>query len=275
MTFQSRCSNTFCSQEYAKAIRGPLALCLILLFLLIFEFATAWPHGHYEVSRELTKALPLELWQTLTTFGDARALLAILLPLSLRYRKIVWPFLLSLLIGWLVVRGMKHWFQVPRPGLLLSAIDPGLPTSEARRYNSFPSSHAMVIFSFVATGLALLPRRWALPLLALAAMVGCSRVGIGAHWPVDVLAGGLVGTVAACLGIFLGQISDWPEQPRFQAILMVIVLIAVLTLPFLDTRYSHTLWLRILLAALALGSVAYRFVRVNPDISSLEGRRSH
>ena len=274
MTFQSRCSNTFCSQEYAKAIRGPLALCLILVFLLAFEFATAWPHGHYEVSRELTKALPLELWQTLSTFGDARALLAILLPLSLGYPKIVWPFLLSLLIGWLVVRGMKHWFQVPRPGLLLSAIDPGLPTSETRRYNSFPSSHAMVIFSFAATGLALLPRRWALPLLALAAMVGCSRVGIGAHWPVDVLAGGLVGTAAACLGIFLGQISDWPERPRYQAILMVIVLVAVLTLPFLDTGYSHTLWLRILLAALALGSAAYRVVRFRLIISSLEGRRS-
>jgi len=58
--------------------------------------------------------------------------------------------------------------------------------------SSFPSGHATVGFA-CATALALsVPRlRW--PVFALAALIGFSRVYVGVHYPLDVLAGALLG----------------------------------------------------------------------------------
>jgi undecaprenyl-diphosphatase len=58
---------------------------------------------------------------------------------------------------------------------------------------SFPSGHATTAFAAAAAVGVLHPRlRW--PLLALAAVVGFSRVYLGVHWGLDVLAGAMLGT---------------------------------------------------------------------------------
>ena len=58
---------------------------------------------------------------------------------------------------------------------------------------SFPSGHATTAFAAAAAVGVLHPRlRW--PLLALAAVVGFSRVYLGVHWGLDVLAGATLGT---------------------------------------------------------------------------------
>jgi undecaprenyl-diphosphatase len=58
---------------------------------------------------------------------------------------------------------------------------------------SFPSGHATTAFAAAAAVGLLHPRlRW--PLLALAAVVGFSRVYLGVHWGLDVIAGAALGT---------------------------------------------------------------------------------
>jgi membrane-associated phospholipid phosphatase len=58
---------------------------------------------------------------------------------------------------------------------------------------SFPSGHATTAFAAAAAVGVLHPRlRW--PLLGLAAVVGFSRVYLGVHWGLDVLAGATLGT---------------------------------------------------------------------------------
>lgn len=58
---------------------------------------------------------------------------------------------------------------------------------------SFPSGHATTAFAAAAAVGVLHPRlRW--PLLGLAAVVGFSRVYLGVHWGLDVLAGAVLGT---------------------------------------------------------------------------------
>ena len=68
-----------------------------------------------------------------------------------------------------------------------------MPTS-----TSFPSGHSATAFAFAAGVGRVLPRA-AVPLHALAALVAYSRVHTGVHYPGDVVAGAVSGTVVAQL----------------------------------------------------------------------------
>jgi membrane-associated phospholipid phosphatase len=63
---------------------------------------------------------------------------------------------------------------------------------------SFPSGHSAAAFAF-ATGVGHVLPPAAIPLRGLAALVAYSRVGTGVHYPGDVVAGALIGTVLAQL----------------------------------------------------------------------------
>ena len=63
---------------------------------------------------------------------------------------------------------------------------------------SFPSGHSAAAFAF-ATGVGQISPAAAVPLRALAALVGYSRVHTGVHYPADVLVGALIGTGLAQL----------------------------------------------------------------------------
>ena len=73
--------------------------------------------------------------------------------------------------------------------------------------SSFPSSHSYA--SFVALGylayLCLMAGLWvvAIPLVLLAAVIGISRVHLGAHYPSDVIGGWLLGVILLTLVIVL------------------------------------------------------------------------
>lgn len=67
------------------------------------------------------------------------------------------------------------------------------------RSGSFPSGHATAAFAF-ATGVGHVSPHHAVPLRLLAAVVGYSRVHTGVHFPGDVVAGALLGTL-------LGQVT--------------------------------------------------------------------
>ena len=63
---------------------------------------------------------------------------------------------------------------------------------------SFPSGHSATAFAF-ATGVGRVFPAPSIPLQGLAALVAYSRVHTGVHYPGDVLAGALTGTVLARL----------------------------------------------------------------------------
>ncbi len=79
---------------------------------------------------------------------------------------------------------------------------------------SFPSGHTTTAFA-LATVLSVWYPKWTLAWLVLAAMVGWSRIVLGAHFPADVLAGALLG-VAAVLWFarwFPGMVASARNPP--------------------------------------------------------------
>jgi undecaprenyl-diphosphatase len=69
---------------------------------------------------------------------------------------------------------------------------------------SFPSDHASAAFA-IAFAVFLFDRVVGTFFLAVAVLIGLSRVLIGAHYPGDVLAGGAVGLLAALVVVYLGR----------------------------------------------------------------------
>lgn len=128
------------------------------------------------------------------SFGAIWLLLAIVLS-GLSWRR---PLLAArtgatILVAEAVSGGAKDWLDRDRPPLRDPEPEPLVSLPET---SSFPSGHATVAFA-CATVLALAVPRLRWPLFALAAVIAFSRVYVGVHYPLDVVAG-------AALGVLIG-----------------------------------------------------------------------
>lgn len=79
--------------------------------------------------------------------------------------------------------------------------------------HSFPSGHTTTSFA-CATVLSALVPRWRVPLFALAALIGLSRIYNGMHYPTDVLAGAALGVLTARLLLAAIRRRSRPAPPR-------------------------------------------------------------
>jgi undecaprenyl-diphosphatase len=82
----------------------------------------------------------------------------------------------------------------PRPPLRYP--DPA-PLVHVPHTASFPSGHAATSFACAATLARYAPRRVAVVLYVLAALIAYSRVYVGVHYPLDVIGGALLGLLIA------------------------------------------------------------------------------
>lgn len=130
---------------------------------------------------------------------------------------------LLLVVGFtdgVVVNGVKHWANRPRPNQVeparvvdlqkakprfLAIFQPPMvkfsePEVGAITGRSFPSGHTSDNFAAAAV-LALFYRRRGWLYVLVAAAIGYSRIYTGAHWPSDVLASAFLGTGLGVLGV--------------------------------------------------------------------------
>ena len=143
-------------------------------------------------------------WANVTILGDAAVVLAIGLAFWRRRPDLLWAFLWAALLATLWARGFKPLLEVPRPAAVLG--DAVHVIGRTYRADSFPSGHATAAFTLAGVLMLGLRRRaWAHAALALAALAAISRSVVGAHWPLDLLAGAFGGWLAAVAGIVLGR----------------------------------------------------------------------
>ncbi|GAA5112985.1 phosphatase PAP2 family protein [Alloalcanivorax gelatiniphagus] len=137
---------------------------------------------------------------------DALLLAALVATVMRRLDLAVWLVGLSLLEG-IVAPASKHLLDRPRP----EWADPITVLAST----SYPSGHATAAATS-AVAIALVVRRRAVTaaMAVLAVSVAASRVLLGAHYPSDVVAGALLGTLLAMSTYALLRVPGWrPSGP--------------------------------------------------------------
>jgi undecaprenyl-diphosphatase len=107
---------------------------------------------------------------------------------------------------------LKPVFGRDRPPLRYPSPEPLVPVPGTA---AFPSGHAATSFAGAVVLAAVEPRlRW--PLLVLAALVAWSRVYVGVHYPLDVVAGAALGAAIGLLAVraLLPRAGARPRSPR-------------------------------------------------------------
>jgi membrane-associated phospholipid phosphatase len=99
----------------------------------------------------------------------------------------------GLVDGWLVAELLKLVVRRPRPFTVVLDLPPTLITEPSSF--SFPSGDAAFAFG-AAVALGRVAPAWRLPALLFAVAVAFDRVAVGVHYPTDVIAGALIGTIS-------------------------------------------------------------------------------
>lgn len=157
---------------------------------------------------DMRSDLGIKIFAVISFFGSWQfivpATLIILLILFIKKRKeFIFPFFLMMAEAELIVFFAKILFHRPRP-ITAALLEPDF---------SFPSGHANIAVVFFGYLVYILIKtsknKYKTPLIILAILIagaiGFSRLYLGVHYPTDVLAGYLIGTLLLVRGIFLTE----------------------------------------------------------------------
>lgn len=156
------------------------------------------------VQENLRNPILTILFRFITTLGNEGIiwiLISVILLFFKKTRRIGGMGLLALLLMLLINNmGLKNLFARPRPYDVNTAI---ITLAERPTSYSFPSGHTASAFSAATVFFRKLPKKYGVPILILAFLMGLSRIYVGVHYPTDVLGGMLCGIAISYLATWL------------------------------------------------------------------------
>ena len=175
--------------------------------------------------------------------------LVLLVWSAVREKKEIWPFLFSCLVAVALAYGSDHVLKdiIARQRPCSALTDINLLIGCGHSY-SMPSNHASTSFAFAMTFFFLRKNIIGYFSLAVAALIGFSRIYVGVHYPFDVIAGMLLGTGSAYAAILICRWGNriYEKRAYGEALGLSLLLISlfrvyfILTCPFdLSTDEAH------------------------------------
>ena len=196
----------------------PAFLLLIIGFAFFFKNALN-TEGYIETQKKMfyslngiLSKLP-DLLFNITQLGDAIIFLPFFTVLIIYTPKFWSTLLTSSLIGLLFSVSLKKIFLIPRPAAVFDNESfTIIGRTLASTHSSLPSGHSITTFMIITTLLfAFMPKVfkakviWSILIFSAGLFIAFSRVGVGAHYPFDVIIGCTIGYIAALFGIYINN----------------------------------------------------------------------
>ncbi len=216
----------------------PVLLIFSVFWLWIFSQDGNYQYNYIRIQEDLFFTLndffasfPL-LEYNLTQLGDVLILYPLVAVLLIKAPKF-WNVLLISSVFSLFISGiLKKLFHIPRPALVLNNDLFMIVGRTLKNFKSHPSGHSITTFIVVTLILlSFMPTKkvhkllWTVFMLVVGLFIALSRVAVGAHFPLDVLAGGMIGLTV--LGIVIYNKTKWSlfEHPKAKIVSFVMLLI--------------------------------------------------
>jgi membrane-associated phospholipid phosphatase len=230
----------------------PLAFAAAFLLLWVTGSNEAW---FYRLNGWSAATGP-QLWAGITIFGDALVLLALALPILWYRPQWAWGLLAAAIVTTAVTHSFKPWLALPRPAAVLGA-DAITIIGPELRAKAMPSGHAAAALTLAG---ALVPamkgRGPRVVVLVLMTLVALSRVVVGAHWPMDVMAGGLIGWLSGMVALRLMGDRAWMTNRVALGAITVAFAGCAVALFFTRTGYPGTYGIQVVVGIVCLGFAA-------------------
>lgn len=269
---------------------GPVLVALVVLAASMWLQTQPPQRELFLGANQWLSQFPVAVWSFVTLLGEADVLFCLLSPLLLWRPQMMFAVLAAVPLGGLLSVTLKALFHASRPA---SVIDPaqfkvvGIALGNA----SFPSGHTITAFA-AALALILVQAAsksvaahrkagtstllLAVAVLMLAALIGLSRVAVGAHWPVDLWAGAACGVLAGSSGAWLSDRfpAIW-KAPLSQFVMGQLLLVTGLWLLFKAPAYPAGVLAVWLAVASVLVTVAGSFLKIRKDLRRSAASKAH
>ena len=153
----------------------------------------------------------------------------------------LWDSLLSAsIISAIFSRVLKDFFAIPRPAQFYDNYSFTIIGKSLHGFNSLPSGHSITIFTALTlVAFAFMPQKtstkiiWFCFIICTGLLLASTRVGVGAHHPLDVLVGSIIGFIAGIIGIFMSRkfnIWTWISNIKYYPVFILFFLICTIVL---------------------------------------------
>jgi len=204
------------------------------------------------------------LWKIITNFGNGLWLSVLLVLFTWKKPSILFRWLLIAITITFFIKITKPLFNNPRPYEIFQ-LDIMNQIGAILSSRSFPSAHTTTVFAFSALIIFQFRNSFLkLFMLSIAIFVGISRICVGAHWPLDVIAGAFAGWGCAIVGSFMAGIIKVELNFYLQWVLAsILVGVAIILIFFYNPGFGNVvLWMQRVIATICLGLSYFTFKKI-------------
>ena len=222
------------------------ALLLITIVLFLYNYDSLHAYKYVQIQKNSFFFINYHLGQfpnilyNVTQIGDATIFLSFL-SIFILYAPKIWESLISAsLVSLIFSNLLKNIFAVPRPAVVYDNNSFIIIGRTAVGHASLPSGHSITVFTTLTILLfAFMPEKlpykilWSFFTIITGLIIAFTRVGVGAHYPLDVIIGSIVGYISGLTGIFISRkykIWAWVNNKKYYPIFILLMLICCISL---------------------------------------------
>lgn len=270
---QSSKTQTVTTKPLSRAnlgwIWGPPLVLLIWLMTLLFSGSNG---ELFKTFNLLALERSPAFWAHVTILGDAVVATIFFLPFIRREPQLLLTMLIAAAMATFITMGLKSLIMVRRPPAVLD-LDSFRLIGMVPRSMAFPSGHSVSAFAVAGIFILYYPRaawrRWLI--LIVAGQVAFSRMAVGVHWPMDVIAGAFLGWTFALIAHAIRQQIPQKFFTRTSALVIgsLFLLGPLALLSFYDTGYEmYTRVFQLAIVILLLVTGVYEWFMLYRSVES-------